>query len=384
MPWKEACVGTERTKFIAELMEKKESFAETCRRFGISRRSGYKWVERFNGGGPAGLEDRPHVALHQEQRTAVEVVEAVLACRREHRLWGPKKIKGWLQDHRSELAVPAVSTIGEMLKRHGMVRVKRYRPRVPVTQTALGHAVYANDIWAIDFKGNFLLLDKSRCYPLTVTDQASRFLLTCYAMSKPRMEPVKEQLKRVFSEFGLPNKMRSDNGPPFASIGAGGLSALSVWWIRLGIELERIEPGHPEQNGQHERFHRTLKDETTPKANCAEQQRAFDQFRGCFNNERPHEALGQKPPAQFYSVSQRSYPTLEKSPEYDAGQSVRWIDSTGGLKWKGKRLPLAGFLANEPVGIEQTREDVWQVRYGVVLLGELRLRDKAVQFAPAT
>jgi transposase InsO family protein len=377
----------ERKKFIfkvQELMESGGSFAEICRQCGVSRKTGYKWVERYNELGPDGLEDVSHARGHHPNEVKGDVVNVVLGCRREHKTWGPKKIRAWIQREKSGLLVPAASTIGDLIKKHGLERPRRWRPRVPVPHNGMGNPEFANDTWAVDFKGHFPLSDKRRCHPLTVTDHASRYLVACQAMLEQKTEPVRQQMEFVFREFGQPNKMRSDNGVPFASVGIGGLSALSIWWMKLGIQLERSRPGCPQDNGRHERMHRTLKEETTtPPKTIAEQQRAFDQFRQCFNNERPHEALDQKTPSQFYVISRKAYSGELKSPEYDGNKKVHHVNEDGRISFKGKHITLGKFLAKEPIGVEATDEDVWRLFYGPVVLGELRLNAKAITLVRA-
>ena len=240
----------------------------------------------------------------------------------------------------------------------------------------LADGTHANDVWCVDFKGHFALGDKSRCYPLTLTDHATRYLLKCEALVQPREEPVRQHFERAFREFGLPTRVRSDNGPPFASTGLGGLTALSVWWIKLGIVPERIEPGKPQQNGRHERMHRTLKLEATdpPQANRPEQQRVFDRFRAVFNDVRPHEALNRKTPASRYSPSSRVMPDRPRSPEYPDAMKVRRLDHNGSLCFAGKPFSFCGALGGEPVGLVLVEEDTWEVFYGPILLAELRVR----------
>lgn len=387
MPWKETCPVIERKTFIIEVQKaalEGGNFSAVCEAAGVSRTTGYKWIERYDRLGPEGLEDQSHTSRHHPNEVSQEVVEAVLACRHEHKTWGPKKIRAWLLREKAALAVPASSTIGGLIKHHGLVRPRRWRPRVAVPNVGVGEAEFANDIWAIDFKGHFPLIDKRRCYPLTVTDQASRYLIACQGMLETKTAPVKQQLESVFREFGLPTKMRSDNGVPFASVGIGGLSELSVWWMKLAIELERTRPGCPQDNGRHERMHRTLKEEATkPAKTPSEQQRAFDQFRQCFNHERPHEALGQKTPAQFYTSSRRAFPSRLVSPEYDDSKKVHRTDDQGRMVFKGKKLSLARFLAHEPVGVEAIDENVWRLFYGPVVLGEIRLNNRVVELVKA-
>ncbi len=363
----------ERMRFIVAIAEDDDPFAEICRRFGISRKTGYKWLERYEQSGPSGLEARRPVARSQPHRVADAVADLVVQARKEHPFWGPRKLKAWLASNHPELALPAASTLGELLKSRGLIRPRRRRLRVPLHCSPLASCDRPNALWCVDFKGHFALGDKSRCHPLTLTDGYSRYLLACEGMCEPKAAPVRVQMERVFREFGLPERIRSDNGAPFASQALGGLSALSVWWMKLGILPERIEPGHPEQNGRHERMHRTLGEESTepPGATLAEQQRAFDRFRHEYNDQRPHEALGQKPPSKLYVPSARVYPERLREPEYGRDVLVRRLDSQGRLTRRGTRLTLTPLLAMEPVGLRELDTDRWDVFYGHVRLGIL-------------
>jgi len=379
LPWKETCPMDERVRFIAAVNEFDGSFRELCRQFGISPRTGYKWVARYEQFGPAGLEDRPSVAKRLVHATPPEVLERVIELRKEHPTWGPKKLRSWMVDR--GLQVPAASTVGDLLKRYGLVRPRRRRVRTPPCVEPLAVGSQPNDVWCIDFKGHFALGDKTRCYPLTVTDHASRYLLKCEALAEPTEAAVAVHFDRAFREFGLPDRIRSDNGPPFATKALGGLSSLSVQWIKLGILPERIEPGHPEQNGRHERMHRTLKAETAspPSASMTEQQRTFDRFRRIYNDERPHEALDQKPPMTRFDRSRRTMPSAPKSPEYPDTMQTRRLDPQGRISFRGhNRLTLTKLLANEPVGLDPIDEETWEIFYGPIAIAELRIRSKEV------
>ena len=310
MPWKDTRVMDERIQFIAAVQtDPRGNFTRLCERFGISRAKGYKWVARYEQHGPGGLEDLPPRARSCPHKTGDEVIDRVVAERKAHPFDGPKKLRRRMLDRGVEV-VPAASTIGEILAQRGLIRPRRSRLRVPPSPNLLDPCAEPNDVWCIDFKGHFQLGDKCRCDPFTVTDAATRYLLKCEAVEDTREGAVRKELERAFEEFGLPKKIRSDNGPPFASKALGGLSRLSVWWIQLGVLPERIEPGKPQQNGRHERMHKTLKEHTAspPRASMIEQQRAFDLFRRDYNDERPHEALGQTPPARHYEPSRQRMP----------------------------------------------------------------------------
>src|SRR3984885_14140370 len=248
----------------------------------------------------------------------------------------------------------------------------------------LASADHPNETWCIDFNGNFVLGDKTRCYPLTLTDQHTRYLLLCEAMNEPRFEPVQKYLTRAFREFGMPARIRSDNGPPFASLGWGGLSRLSIWWLQLGIVPERIEPGKPQQNGRHERMHKTLKQETAnpPHPTLSDQQRAFDRFRRDYNDDRPHEALGMTPPAAHYEPSLRPMPDRPRAPQYGDPFVVRQVDDHGRLNWEGAKVLLTRLLAEQPVGLKPLDNDEWELFYGPLLIGYMLMRDGKPRVEP--
>lgn len=385
MAWKETRAVDERIRFIALVNESDETFAAICRQMGISRKTGYKWLGRYEELGPAGLADRSRAPQSSPQATREELVTAIVTLRKERPTWGPKKLRAALLTQQSDM--PAVSTIGDILKRHGLIHPRRRRAVIPLVATGLAEASQPNDTWAVDFKGHFGLGDKTRCHPLTMTDHVTRYLLKCEGLAQPTCANALPHFERAFREFGLPHRIRSDNGAPFASLGIGGLSELSVWLIKLGICPERIEPGEPQQNGRHERMHRTLKAEATqpPGATMAEQQLKFDRFRRVYNDERPHEALDQKTPASRYTPSRRSMPNRLVSPEYPDTMKTRRLDFRGRLKFAGQKEKhmVSKLLANEPVGLELIDEDRWELYYGPVLLAEITLRGKELRFERA-
>jgi putative transposase len=381
VPWKEICHMEQRLRFITMINDSDDSLSELCRRFGISRKTGYKWIERYEQLGPAGLLDRAPVASTHPHATPSEVLDALFLLRKEHPSWGPKKLRVLLLEQGLE-RVPSASRIAERLKKHGLIRPRRRRVRIPACAMPLVAGEQPNDLWCVDFKGHFPLGDKTRCHPLTISDHASRYLFKCEALTQPTLEQVRPHFERAFREFGMPERMRSDNGPPFATNTFGGLSALSVWWIKLGIVPERIEPGQPQQNGRHERMHRTLKDETAaPPADAQpDQQRRFDCFRHIYNDQRPHEALSQKTPASRYSISRKPMPTSPRSPEYPETMKVRRLDASGRLHFRAAdKIMLTRLLAGEPVGFEPIDDETWQIFYGPLPIAELRLRGKSAQ-----
>lgn len=372
MPWKELSPVDERLRFIAECRAGEGSFTEHCERFSVSRKTGYKWFDRYASEGPPGLLDRSRRPLTSPEATPLPIVEKLLALRRSHPSWGAKKLLKVLAD-RGITDLPARSTCCEILKRHGLVvspRRRKYpghpgRPQTPMNEP--------NAVWTADFKGQFKTRDGVYCYPLTVADGYSRFLLACKGLRSTSITLAQPVFFRLFEEYGLPRIIRTDNGVPFATTALGRLSSLSVWWIRLGIFPELIEPAHPEQNGRHERMHRTLKRETAlpSKANLLAQQRRFDDFRREFNNERPHEALGQETPASFYKPSTRALPSKLAPIEYPPHFEVRYVSANGGIRWKCTWVSVTHTLAGEFVGLEEVGDGLWDAYFGPVLLGRM-------------
>lgn len=367
----------ERIRFIAAIeQDPKGNFAQLCRSFGIHRSKGYKWLARYKEEGPAGLEDRKPIAHDCPHKTPDELVDRIVELRKEHPFDGPKKLRARLLHLHPGLTVPAASTIGAILDRYGLIRPRRARLRTPPHPSPLEPCSEPNELWCVDFKGHFACGDGTRCHPLTVTDGASRYLIKCEGLSEPREAPVRHQFELAFREFGLPERIRSDNGAPFASKALGGLSRLSVWWIQLGIVPERIEPGQPQQNGRHERMHRTLKEQTArpPRPTLIDQQRAFDRFRCDYNEHRPHEALGQTPPAAHYEPSLRSMPERLRAPEYGEGFIVRRVRPNGHLNLAGHSIPIGSVLVGQPVGLKQLDDDEWELFYGPLLIGYVLVR----------
>jgi transposase InsO family protein len=361
----------ERTQFIARVLAGEDAMTVLCREYGISRKTGYKWLGRYQQDGAAGLAERSHAPLRHGQGHDVAVVQAVLGLRERWPQWGPKKLRVKLAERHPELSVPAASTIGDWLRRAGVAGRSRRRRRCPAYTQPFAAVAAANDVWCTDFKGWFRTGDGRRCDPFTLTDAHSRYLLRCQAVARPDEANVRPIFETAFQEYGLPRAIRSDNGPPFAAPGVGGLSRLSVWWIKLGIRPERIVAGKPQQNGRHERVHRTLNEATAqpPAGSVAAQQRRFDAFRTVYNSERPHEALGQQTPAALYQSSPRPYPDRLEDPPYDGDVAVRRVRSTGQIKWAGALIFVGEALIGEPVGVVETASGDWLVRYADVELG---------------
>ncbi len=379
MPWRESDTMDERTRFIGECLSGEWTMVELCERYRVSRKTGYKWLGRYHVHGPGGLLDRPRAPLHHGRATPEALADAIIALRQERPHWGPRKIVAKLASRSPDVAWPRSSTAGEILKRAGLVTGRRLRRRVAATPGGLTVPQRPNHVWAADHKGWVRLGDGTRCEPLTVTDGFSRYLLQLGAGSSTRAAEAQPLFEQAFSEFGLPETIRTDNGPPFASLGLTGLTALSVWWLKLGIRHERIDPGHPQQNGRHERFHLTLLETMRPAAaDAAEQRRRFAGFTKDYNEERPHEALGQRPPAALYRNSERPLPDRVEEPCYSPEAAVRKVRSTGEIKWEGTLVPVSSALAGEAVALEETEAGDWLVRFyaapiGVIARGAARL-----------
>jgi transposase InsO family protein len=369
--WKDTSVVDERLQFIEECKSQEWSIAEVCRRFEISRKTGYKWLARYESGGLDALKDGSHAPHYNPRQVLEEVEDAIVEARGKHSHWGPVKLRAWLERTAPEIRWPAPSTIGEILHRHGLAVPQKKRSKAAPNTEPLKHAAGPNLVWCADFKGWFRCQDGSRCDPLTITDAYSRFLLRCQAAKHPDTWYTKPLFEATFREYGLPERIRIDNGAPFASVGIGGLSELSVWWIKLGIRPERIEPGKPSQNGRHERMHRTLKQETAqpPRANLREQQRAFDDFRQEYNYQRPHEALQGKTPAECYQESPRPYRGRIREMGYPAGFEVRQVSDGGQMRWNSAKVFVGRALIGEPIGLEPLPDGKWRVWFSFYELG---------------
>jgi putative transposase len=372
MPWKVSCVMDQRMRFISACLAGEESMAELCRRFGISRKTGYKLLRRYKREGPAGLKNRSCAPHHVANAIGEEMQAVLLNARAAHPTWGPRKLLAWLQRTDVRAVWPAPSSVGDLLRRHGLVVLRRRRRRPTATPTNLQSPSAANQVWCADFKGWFRTGNGRRCTPLTITDAHSRFLLRCQALGlRTDQALVRPIFEATFREYGLPHAIRTDNGPPFASLGLGGLSALAVWWIRLGITPERIAPGHPEQNGRHERMHRTLKAETVqpPAQTRQAQQRRFDAFRYEYNELRPHEALSQRSPAQLYSTSPRPYPSRLEEIAYPDDWATRAVRGCGQMKWAGHDVRISAALVGQRIGLEPVNDGLWRIYFAHLALG---------------
>ena len=371
MPWKETCAMKERIEFVMEKKLGKADMTVLCRKYGISRPVGYKWLERYELAGIEGLQDRSRAPKHHRYAVPWEREKAIVEVRRRYRYWGPRKIRAYLQGQDPDQKWPASSTIGEILKRHGLtVPRKRKRRCTPSTQP-LTQSPSPNRVWCTDFKGWFRTQDGCRCDPLTLVDHYSRYLLRCQLLAQTGYEWTRDLLEAAFCQYGLPDVIRSDNGPPFATHGIAGLSKLSVWWLRLGIRPERITPGKPQENGVQERLHLTLKQETAtpPRGTWRAQQRCMDRFREQYNEVRPHEALAQKVPASLYTPSLRTYPDRLPEPEYPRHMLVRRVQKKGEFYWRHGGVFLGEALAKQTIGLEPMDERYYRVYFITVPLG---------------
>lgn len=372
MPWKETYPMNEKMKFIVAHQSGEYAVSVLCRRFKISRKTGYKWINRYQAEGVIGLDDRSRARHHCPNAVPTQSVAEILKVKGRYPSWGPQKICDWLRLNRSDLYIPATSTASDILKRYGLVKSRKRRVRQVPASEPLSHCHQANDVWSSDFKGQFKLGDGRYCYPLTVSDNYSRQLLVCKGLYHPTEKGVLEWYKAAFREYGLPHAMRTDNGSPFASTALGGLTRLAVWWLKLGIRLERIQPGCPQQNGRHERMHRTLKAETAtpPKRNMSAQQRTFNRFMDIYNNERPHESLGGVPPRYMYKYSQREYEDVLRDVEYDASMTVRRVRTNGEIKWHGGKVYVSEALRGEAIGLLPLNNECWEVYFAQQKLGQ--------------
>lgn len=383
MPWRELKPMDQKTQFIADYLRQTLDTTELCQLYGISRKTGYKWIERYLENGPQGLEERSRRPGTCPNQTPDAIVEALIAVRQHHPSWGAKKLLPFVEKRHPDWDLPSRSTVCDILKRRGLIPRQRRRRVIGHPGKPSSLMLAPNAIWCADFKGQFKTGDGLYCYPLTVTDGYSRYLLGCQGLSSTRMIEAKPVFTRLFKEFGLPERIRSDNGVPFATNTLARLSALSAWWVRLGILPDLIEPGKPQQNGRHERMHRTLKAETTrpPAVNRRAQQRKFNRFQKEFNDERPHEALDMATPASLYVPSSREMPNRLPPLEYPDRFEVRYVSYNGGIRWNKGWVNVSITCAGEYVGLEEIDDGVWNVYFGPLKLGRLLERHMRIEDA---
>jgi len=379
----------ERAEFVVLAERHEETIAELCRWYGVSRETGYKWLRRYESEGLAGLADRSRAPHHHARSVSVEMENAVVAERALHPKWGPKKLLVCLRRQDEAVKWPAASTIGDILKRRGLTVPRRRRHRSPAYSRPFVGCDGPNAVWSADFKGWFMTGDGRRCDPFTLTDNYSRYLLRCQVVGAADHAHIRPIVEAAFREYGLPLALRTDNGPPFATTTIGGLSRLSIWLIRLGVWPERIEPGKPAQNGRHERMHKTLKDETAapPQRTARLQQMAFDRFRQEYNEDRPHEGIGQQTPDSFYQPSDRQYPKRIPELTYPDHYELRKVRSNGEFKWRSRGIYISDTLVGETIGFERVVEDsdskkhdhLWNIYFGPIRLGTFDARSYKIK-----
>lgn len=381
MPWSETSPMDQRVQFIADYLRDAMIVSELCELYGVSRKTGYKWIDRYLRQGPAGLDARSRRPRHSPNETPEEVVRAFLEVRSRHPTWGAKKLLVVVHKRHPRWELPHRSTVCDILLRHGMVKRPAQRRRIGHPGKPTSQTLAPNDVWAADFKGQFKTGNGRYCYPLTVSDDYSRYLLGCQALTSTAVQGAKPVFTRLFREYGLPRRIRTDNGVPFATNTLARLSSLSAWWVRLGVLPELIEPGKPQQNGRHERMHRTLKAETTrpPAGSLAAQQRKFNTFRVEFNEERPHEALDQQLPAQRYQPSPRTMPDKLPPFEYPDRFEVRYVSANGGIRWNRDWVNVSIVCVGEYVGLEEIDDGIWNVYFGALRIGRLHERHMRIE-----
>jgi len=378
MPWNITDPMSERLKFVLAVEENLFNMTELCLRFGISRKTGYKWLRRYRRFGAGALEERSRARRTMAHRTPSTVEQALVELRKAHPYWGARKLLVVLHRRRPELTLPAASTVTDILHRHGCIVPKRKRRARTYPGSRPLAAEAPNHLWTADFKGEFLLGNHHYCYPLTICDAHSRFILGCQALEATAHKATQSVFTRLFRTYGLPQAIRTDNGTPFASIGLRGLSRLGAYFIRLGIKHERIDPGSPQQNGRHERMHRTLKAETTrpPENTMKAQQRRFNDFVKEFNTVRPHEAIEMAVPAKRYRRSKRPMPRRLARPNYAGHMELRRVGKNGGIRFRTQKIFLTTVLERQYVALEEIDDAIWNIFYYDVLLARYDERNR--------
>jgi transposase InsO family protein len=375
MGWRELDVCDERRKFIEDWLKREFTFIGLCNRFGISRKTGYKLLQRFRREGDNAFQDQSRARVSQAHAISSDMELKLLNTKARYPLWGPRKIRDFLIQT-GHVGLPASSTVGDIFKRHGLVKSRKIRRKSPPHLLPLKHCVAPNIVWSADFKGQFELGNGQYCYPLTITDNYSRYLFSCHAMSSPILAESMKVFRRAFEEYGLPEAIRTDNGQPFAGLSVGGLTQMSIWWLKLGIIPERIAPGKPQQNGRHERMHRTLKEAAIkpPEFNLQAQQKRFDTFIREYNEQRPHQALNGQRPKELHKPSMKKMPS--KMPEicYPDNFKIRKVRTSGEIQWYGKKYSLTQLLHGEPIGLEEIDDGRAIVHFASLKLGLIDAR----------
>lgn len=379
MPWKDVRPMDQRLLFIADFLRQTWSVAELCRCYGISRKTGYKWIERYQHGGMTGLEEQSRRPAECPSQIPYKIRQAIIECRTQYKtVPGAKKIQVLLARRFPNETLPCKSSIYNILQQAGLIQPRRRSQKVARYPQPFAPVQQVNELWSTDFKGQFKLGNGQWCYPLTVMDHQSRYLVACDALPSTATPAAQKVFERLFKTYGLPQRIRSDNGVPFATRASGGLSRLAVWWIRLGILPERIEPGKPQQNGRHERMHRTLKQAATrpPAASLRGQQRRLNAFCEEYNEQRPHEALGQETPASHYTVSPREFPQRLPEMHYPDYYEVKRVTNNGVIYWRNRLVYVSHLLEDECIGMEEVADGQWDIYFGPVKLGSFDERNK--------
>lgn len=373
MGWKETCKGNEKLMFISDWLKQEFKFNFLCKRYGISRPTGYGLVKRYQIEKEEAFKERSRAPHHIPHKTPMEIEATLIGLKHRYPAWGPAKIRDFLEIERFEGEWPAASTIGEIYKKHGLVKSRRRRKKVAAHSEPLRHCTAPNEVWSADFKGHFRLSNGHYCYPLTITDNYSRFIFACDGFESPACEPVIKSFERVFKDYGLPKAIRTDNGQPFCGLGIGGLTRLSIWFLKLGIMPERIDLGSPQQNGRHERMHRTLKEATIVpgKNNLIEQQKLFNDFITEFNLKRPHQALDSKRPAEVYAPSKQLLPDKVPEVHYPDEFMIKKVKMNGEIHVGGERYYVSELLHKEPIGLEKFDDDRAFIYFSKLKLGIL-------------
>ena len=371
----------QRERLVREHLDGLYTMSELCLRYGISRKTGYKWLERFDAGGRAALDDRSRAPHRCPHRIPADVAALICAARRQHPSWGPEKLLQWLRPRHPQVTWPATSTAGDLLARQGLVKKRRRRHPYQHPGTVPSTTRQPNDLWTADFKGHFKTQNGVYCYPLTVADHHTRFLMACHGLLSTRGRGVRLVFDRLFREYGLPRAIRTDNGVPFATTGLHGLSQLNVWWMRLGIQHQRIWPGRPQQNGAHERMHKTLKADAIrpPRASLVAQQRAFNRFRREYNEERQHQHLGGHPTDTAYTPSRRVYDARVPAYEYPRHFLVKRVTNAGTFRFRHRLVFISHALAPHTIGLEEVDDGLWSIYFCRVLLARLDERDFVIR-----
>jgi len=380
MPWKVSGVVEKRKLFVEEWLSENWTMTELCARHGISRQAGYNTLARYQQTGWAGLEAGNRAPRRHPNQMRPEIEQQIVELRHAHMRWGPRKLKVVLQRQQPEASWPAASTIGEVLRREGLIIARRKRRRSDPYTTLFAAASAPNRVWCGDFKGWRRTQDGERIDPLTITDACTRYLLRCQAVEKTDTARVQAIFEAAFREYGVPQAIRTDNGAPFASLAIAGISRLALWWMKLGIVPERIQPAHPEQNGRHERMHLTLQQETMSPmaAHRRAQQRRFDQFRSEFNQQRPHQALDMRTPDSCYTTSPRPYPARVPEPQYDTSMTVRRVSPGGQFSWKHDEVFVSETLQGERIGLQPIDDRWFTIYFAQFPLGRFDSRTRTI------